>query len=226
MSARFFIIIVIPGFISCSDEMKKEPADHIDFLKDTTFVQEDRSTPGSFTVPSRQFLDLVKQIDSSGFIWDTARIKKVVHYFRDDSIIIAENYVFYKMKPEHSYIIEFYNTHRNDQESSFFRDALIKKEYFDKAISIVAYYYRQKEKSDLITDGFIEEWRFPTPRDAENALRDVDHVKAVVFFNTESFTCRIAERVYVFHVRASGFSIQLKKFFQRFVKNNSAIVPK
>lgn len=175
--------------------------------------------------PSKQFLRLAKQIDSAGFIWDTVRMKNVVHYSLADSIIIAGTYVFYKMKLADSWLIEFYKQNKNNA-LDFYEAALINYDYFKNVKSITGYYYTQKQKTDFREDGYIEEWTFPRSDDAERAVEDVQRVKEKVYFNTQSFCCRIDDKLYIFHTRAMGFSGQLKKFFQQLVADNNAVVPK
>jgi hypothetical protein len=180
----------------------------------------------SSSLPSLQFLRLVQQIDTAGYIWDTTRIKNVTHYFRTDSIVAFDNYVFYKMQLKDSWIIEFYELNKDKKNSdSPLKDGLIQLGFFENATSVFGYYYRQKNKADLMVDGYIEEWLFPTAEDAEKAVKDVDRVKGMVYCNTTAFCCRIDKRMYIFHVRASGFSIPMRQFFKRFVKENQATVP-
>ena len=177
-------------------------------------------------MPSRQFLRLAQQINTAGYIWDTTRIKNVTHYYRSDSIVDLGNFIFYKMQLKDSWIIEFYNLYKDKKDrDSPMKNGLIQYECFENATSIFGYYYRQKRKANLMVDGYIEEWLFPTDEDAEKAVKDVNRVKEMVYFNTTAFCCQIDKRIYIFHVRASGFSIPMRQFFKRFVKENQATVP-
>ena len=223
---RILILLTIIFLTSCTDDKVTDNRTALRTTSaDTTVVIFKQVSVDSLTIPSRHFLRLAKQIDSSGYIWDTARIKKVVHYFRTDSIVVAEKFVFYKMNPDDSWVLEFYDHYKNDNDATRIKEGLVNIDNFKNVISIFGYYYKQKEKANLMTDGYIEEWLFPTIEEAEKAVQDVARVKEIVFFNTESFCCRIDKRLYIFHVRASGFSIPMKDFFRRFVKDNNATVP-
>jgi hypothetical protein len=222
-------LLIAICFSACNNNTKVVESNIVKEIAnaDTLTGQPKSILTDSLIIPSKQFLRLAKQIDSAGFIWDTARIKKVVHYFRTDSVVIidVETYLFYKMKLDDSWLIEFYN-HNKNKTVDFYEGSLINYDYFKKAKSITGYYYTQKEKTNFKTDGYIEEWIFPTTDDAEKAVQDVARVKEKVYFNTESYCCRIDDKLYIFHTRAMGFSFQLKKFFKQFVTDNNAVIPK
>jgi hypothetical protein len=224
---RTIFILTLIVFFACNDNHVSENLTQETTIRhDTPAVTSHLTSLDTISQPSRQFLRLVKQIDTAGYIWDTTRIKNVTHYFRTDSIVTIDNYVFYKMKLKDSWIIEFYELNKDKRdEDSPIKEGLIKKEYFENAISLFGYYYRQKNKADLMVDGYIEEWLFPTQEDAEKAVKDVHRVKHMVYFNTTPFYCQIDKRIYILHVRASGFSIPMRQFFKRFVKENQATVP-
>jgi hypothetical protein len=89
-------------------------------------------------------------------------------------------------------------------------------EVFLKPISIFAYYYRQNIKSEMIEDGVIEEWRFGTNFEASQAFIEINKIKDIVYFNTNSFTLLHENHLYIFHTRASAFDITLRKFYRTF----------
>lgn len=223
---RIITLFISILLLSCNPSVKSEkPSKIIRSSPKLDTLVSTLPTIDRYKIPSQPFLKLVKQIDSSGYIWDTTITKKITHYRLTDSILFVENYMFYKMKPEDTYIYQFYDFFISDTSSSRSSSGLINKAYHDKAISIFGYYYAQKKKGNYITDGLIEEWSFPSVQDAENAVMDISKVKSIIFTNTPSFTCRIDRYMYIFHVRASAFGNQLEKFFLRFVKENNAYVP-
>lgn len=236
-----FIIFVV--IISCQNEINNQNNIKISSADSSANINKNVQNINTDTlVPSDQFIKLVKFIDSCNYIWDTNRIKKVYCYPVKKNYKIIDKYLFYKMTPPESDIVYYYNKYKDyktiivdmgnndsnkvnttkiDSSDSDgpIKKGLVKIIFFNNPKAIWGYFYRHKTEKNFITDGFIEQWEFPSSTDALNAYNEINRVKDYVFFNTESFCYKIDKNVFVFYCRAAGFSNQLKKFYEYLKRN-------
>lgn len=99
-----------------------------------------------------------------------------------------------------------------------FKDSTVNYRILENFENAFGYYYRQNIKSDWIEDGVIEEWQFLTESEAKGALIQINKIKDMAYFNTQSFTIQHDSILYIFHTRASAFDLTLKKIYQEFEK--------
>ena len=157
--------------------------------------------------PSNIFIDFVKKIEKDGWGSDTARVKQLDMYnLNTAELRMQKNLPFYALSYEDTHVDQIIDG--NDAEA------------LSKVQQIWAYYYRDKTHQYIISDGMIEEWQFEDTSSAEEAINAFNRQKTNLYFNTEPYFYQIKSSVYVFHTRAMAFSIDQKRVFEKFVKQN------
>lgn len=107
------------------------------------------------------------------------------------------------------------------QSQSFKNEAFSKLNFnnFRKVKNIWGYFYRNKFKTNLISDGVIEQWEFGNAEDAEEVLQEISTSRGdIIYFNTMPFFCRIDNKLIIFQTRAMAFSYDQKAVFQKFIE--------
>jgi len=216
-----FIVIVSLILTACStksvDKSKEEKITHdsssIISPQSDTYVK-----PNVYTdiIITDRLLNFAKFLDSSGYSWDTTRLKKVVGYPKLDSKpMFIDNLAFFEV-PFHKTTVYL---ERNNEEM---HNSFIDTNEYGKAKKIIMYYFREKNPStaDWIPDGVIEEWDFPDSTIAKNISEDLDKIQKRLFWNREAFICHKDNYVYLCYSRSSGFMYALKPFFHWFTTVN------
>lgn len=163
--------------------------------------------------PTDAFLSFTNYLDSSGYISDTARAQITELSLNRSKIGYFENKPFYVLVPKNHAIQQTKQFLKNFKK---FDTLTVDFDIFLRPISIFAYYYRQKNKSELIEDGVIEEWHFSSKNEAQQAFTEINKMKEFVYVNTSSLTLVRENKLYIFHTRASAFDITLGNFYERF----------
>ncbi|MEN9440426.1 MAG: hypothetical protein RLZ33_502 [Bacteroidota bacterium] len=157
--------------------------------------------------PSNIFIDFVKKIEKDGWGGDTARVKQLDMYnLNNAELRMQKKLPFYALSYDETGVEQIIDG--NDAEA------------LSKVQQIWAYYYRDKTHAFIISDGVIEEWQFEDTSNAEAAFNAFNRQKTNLYFNTEPYFYQIKSSVYVFHTRAMAFSIDQKRVFEKFVKQN------
>lgn len=170
--------------------------------------------------PSNEFKKLVVDLVKRDLIYDIQRLEKVKIYkeLRSENITYFNNYPFYWIPFDENSVFK-------SKSSKPFNSYLVNLDIgvFRKTKGIWGYFYRDKNVSDVIYDGVIEQWKFDNENQAADVLNELKKEGLKIYFNTTPFFCRIDNDVYVFHTRAMMFSYQQKRIFDKFVKENNAI---
>jgi hypothetical protein len=212
--------ILLFTFILFGCEQTKQPDDSIAAsqpTKDSVLMKKVESQTivetDTLPKPTTQIVNFTNYLDSIGYIADTIRAKKTSHQLTNATIVLSDSKPFYLLSP---------TTHEIQKSKQFLKgnyifDSLtVDYDIFLKPISIFAYYYRQNIKAEFIEDGIIEEWNFRTANEANQAFNELNKIKDMVYFNTNSFILQQDNYLYIFHTRASGFDITLRKFYTTF----------
>lgn len=185
----------------------------IDSLEQQKIESQTIVTSDTLPKPTIWFLTFTNYLDSIGYISDTARAKKTEHHLSNSKLSLFNNRPFYCLIPTNH---EIQKSNQFLTGITSFDTLTVDYEIFLKPISIFAYYYRQKIKSEMIEDGVIEEWNYRTANEAMQAYTEINKIKDFVYFNTNSFTILHENYLYIFHTRASAFDITLRKFYKTF----------
>jgi hypothetical protein len=89
---------------------------------------------------------------------------------------------------------------------------------FENVKDIWGYFYREKDATNVISDGVIEQWEFENEDQAEKALVQINQVGHAVYFNINPLFCRIKNKLIVFQTRAMAFSYDQKPVFKKFIQ--------
>lgn len=168
--------------------------------------------------PCVELQDFVADIESLKWISDTVRLKKVEIYgeLNRQKIEYFNNRPFYSIDFENSrlnkaYNEEFYGKHFDSLDFELFKGVK----------NIWGYFYRDKEATNWISDGVIEQWEFESEEKADNALREILKFGFIVYFNTNPYFCRIRNKLIIFQSRAMAFSYDQESVFEKFVKEKA-----
>lgn len=174
----------------------------------------DNSSKIKANPPSEELQKFVAEIEKAGWISDTSRINSTGIYqeLNDSNIRLFKNHPFYFIEFENSHIYQAYQGDMNDKTAL---------NHLKKVKTIWGYFYRDKDATDWITDGIIEQWEFETNDQAEKALNIIRPNGSYIFFNTHPYFCRIKNYMIIFHTRAMAFSYDQKPLFEKFVRDNS-----
>ncbi|MBP6639314.1 MAG: hypothetical protein KA293_03400 [Bacteroidia bacterium] len=152
------------------------------------------------------------KLESSGWVADTARVRKVAGYagLKTASIRSFDGRPFYRIAFEDSEIPHGEGSAALDQN------------LFSNAKSIWGYYYRQKDATEWISDGVIEQWEFDNASLASKAMQQLTPVGDEVYFNTTPYFCCLNQYLIIFHTRANAFSYDQAPLFAQFVQEMKA----
>lgn len=157
--------------------------------------------------PSMAFRKFVQDIEKDGWGSDTARVKQLNMYnLNSAELRMQKKLPFYALSYEETGVEQIIDGNESVALS--------------KVQQIWAYYYRDKTHQYIISDGVVEEWQFEDASNAEVAFNAFNRQKTNLYFNTEPYFYQINSSVYVFHTRAMAFSIDQKRVFEKFVKQN------
>jgi len=150
----------------------------------------------------------VGKMEQQGWVSDDKRLQKIQLYKQllGDSVVSVANKNFYK--------IDYKNTWQKRGLGH------VNCEAFQKAKSIIGYFYYNKNEQKLITDGIIEQWEFQTEEQAKEAVAVVETYGDRIYFNTFPYACYINNYVIIFQTRAMAFSHNQKEVFETFLKDN------
>jgi len=190
--------------------------------------------------PCIEVQEFVAEIESMGWIPDTSRLNKVGIYreLNRKQIKYFNNRPFYKIDFENSDLFTGYNYEpirivsdsvetENDSLNNYYRSPIemafdsVDIELFRNAKSIWAYFYREKDADECVSDGIIKQWEFDNSKNAELAMKQIQKAGSMMYFNTTPYYYRIDNKVIIFHTRAMAFSYDQRKLFERF-KNKKA----
>ncbi|MFD2564776.1 hypothetical protein [Aquimarina rubra] len=179
------------------------------------------SKRGISNAPCTELQEFVIDIEKIQWVSDTNRLKKVGIYgeLERKKVKYFNGRPFYPINFENTQLNKTYNT---DIFKSHF-DSLDFK-LFKGVKNIWGYFYRDKEASDWISDGVIEQWEFETENQADKALNQIMQPGFIVYFNTNPYFCRIRNKLMIFQSRAMAFSYDQKPIFEKFIKEKAPIM--
>lgn len=218
---NFLFILTIIFTVSCSSPTDKKTNSEIKIdTKKTTnssLIVDSSSVPEKVDSPSSLFLEMTNYLDSSGYSFDTTRLKKVHYRLQNkNGLVFADKYFYKIVLPDHS----AFDTVEVLKGYSGIDIKTIKKDLLKKAKGIFAYFYCEKIKTDeVVRDGVIEEWQFHNEEDAEKAGLELNRIRNFTFFYTASYVTRTKNNVYVFHNRAAFNRVHqntIKHFYKLF----------
>lgn len=209
---------------------------------DTSKQKDNLVSADTFSIPTKLFVDIVSIFDSAGFKADTNRIKKVPYYswtVKSSQIFSIHSIPFYKMDKETNPVFSYLKRHSQDtfnyprHSTNYWEDSIskmsIKKGIFKKVNTITGFYFTEKIPSGLQTDGFIEEWVFPTVTDAQTAettLTKRDNSSSpiyyFIYFNSFSQVFRKENHLYIYYSRADWDGRLLEKLYEQVIKKINA----
>ncbi|WP_040252194.1 hypothetical protein [Psychroserpens mesophilus] len=169
------------------------------------------------SIPIPELIEFVKEIEKTEWIPDTLRLRKKKLYNYLGNKTSFNGYPFYS--------IDYENTDLK-KASKFEPNVLMKLspnldiELFKNTKSIWGYFYRDKNGTNTISDGIIEQWEFETESDAIKAIEQIQLVGHFVYFNTMPFHCRVKNYLITFRTRAMMFSYDQKIIFEKFKNKN------
>lgn len=162
--------------------------------------------------PTLEFLDFIESIEADGWYSDTLRVKKVKLYGLDELPIKRfRNRPFYSIHYGRAQVGIALTTDPNEKERS--ANAVL-----SQVKQIWGFYYRDREATQWISDGVIEQWSFNDPSDAQNALEQMKVVGNNIFFNTTPYFHVVETELFIFHTRAMAFSVDQQPLFEKFLK--------
>ncbi len=219
MQKKQFGYLIFILFIACQSNQKNEAIEEIPKSKEDTVVnqtisEEKKTVVDTLPKPSIPFQEFTLYLDSIGYSSDTIRARKIATWQNNElPLILVNNKPFFKIDPSNHHIL----SSEESLKGNYRYDSLtVNYLAFKKAISIFTYYYRENVKSKFIADGTIEEWNFKTDTEAKAALRELDKIKDLYYFNTRSYSFQADNYMYIFHTRASAFELPLKRIYTKF----------
>lgn len=231
---RLGIIIILILLWSCSENKSKnktgvtQKADQstVQIETDTTQLEDKKNTEKKDSidqqiienVPCLELQEFVIEIESLNWVSDPTRLNKIGIYgeLNRQKVKKFKNKPFYQIDFENSrlnkaYNWEIYNRHFDSLDFELFKGVK----------NIWGYFYRDKEATDWISDGVIEQWEFESEKQADKALRQILKSGFIVYFNTNPYFCRIRNKLIIFQSRAMAFSYDQKPIFEKFVKEKA-----
>lgn len=170
--------------------------------------------------PCIELQEFVVDIENIKWVSDTNRLKKAGLYreLNRQKVKHFNDKPFYPISFENS---QLSRTYSSEMEDVYF-DSL-DFELFKGVQNIWGFFYRDKEATDWITDGVIEQWEFENEDKANQALQQIRRPGSIIYFNTNPYFCRIRNMLIIFQTRAMAFSYDQKPIFEKFVREK---VPK
>lgn len=168
--------------------------------------------------PCIELQEFIIDIEKLKWVSDIDRLNKVGIYGELDrqKIKYFNDRPFYSINFENSRFNKAYNKGMNKRHF----DSL-DFELFKGVNNIWGYFYRDKEATDWISDGVIEQWEFETINQASKALKQILRPGFIVYFNTNPYFCRIRNKLIIFQTRAMAFSYDQKPIFKKFAIEKS-----
>jgi len=236
--------------VACSDrETNNQENKKVDTLrsKTETIASETTDLQSEQQIVTIDFLDLVKHIDSSGFIGNSARFQKTYRRVNNQRPVKIDDYLFYELTLEETVLVLEHRQHvRERDEYEMERENpnttqqkwwqnwknhwKLNFELFEKVEKITIYFYVEKSLLDgtgngIYYDGIIEEWEFPDAQSAKDAAEDLSRKNRMVYVNRGAYICYLDKYMYVFHSRSAGFYTPLKGFLTYFTDKTNATIP-
>lgn len=210
---RVLIFLVLIIFIGCDEvhhnEMNSQPErKHI--FSDSTHTNSLKTTALNIdNFPSVELQDFIKEIEKENWISDTVRLQNTPIYqeLNRDEIVYFNNSPFFPIYFENTRLFKTYKSNLI-ADSSFAT--------FKKVENIWAYFYRDKNATNMLTDGVIEQWEFSTKKQAQNAYKKLTKIGDLVYFNTTPYFYNLDNKLFIFHTRAMKFSFKQAKVFKKF----------
>ena len=245
MRRHLFILSVL--LIAAYSDRQPEKSDEATDSQETYGIQDKQDTlvpppPPQLVTP--EFFQLVKYIDSVGFIYNAARFVKTYPEGQGEQVNIDGNYLFYVLSPDevvpfasHKKEMDDLAMNLNEMDSLNYQRQLdyinrwkLNIALFEKVERITAYFFVEKSffnrtGKGTYNDGLIEEWKFPDTQSAKDAAFDLSKKETMVYFNRGAYVCFLNNYMYVFHSRSAGFYTPLKKFWTWFADKNRATIP-
>jgi len=242
---RYTLIIIITAFFGCNDYSKENDSyenETLQIIKTEKFKDTLLDVPiDTFSIPSKQFIEVVSFLDSLNFAHDTARIKKVPYYWeriKSNNIFMIKTVPFFKMDTLTNPIFEYLYRNLNDKfeysENSMnywernISKQIIKERIFNKVKNITGFYFRDKtipniKKGELWTDGFIEEWEFYDIDDAKKAEETLinENLYGLIYFNSIAFVNRQDNYLYTYYSRSSWADRRMNEVFKEIIKKQN-----
>ena len=216
-SIKFIIILFV--FSSCNQNQSADKK--VDFSTNIADTIANIVPEKELPITPR-FLELICQIDSLGYLFDTSRCNP-------DNLTEVNGYLVFEEEVKGT--IPFFSKALYEDDTltgwgDILKDFDLKP--LEKAQKVMTYYFKKKEP-DIVDgakwfpDGFIEEWTFDNETDAEKAMQElIDSPLGFIYFNTGAFVCQKENQMYVFYSRAMAFMYEPQKmFFNWFVTQNS-----
>lgn len=213
-----------PKSESLDNEMAKETpienvTDTIELEKEIKPEKVESIFKNSITnTPCIELQEFVADIENLKWVSDTNRLNKVGIYgeLNRQKIKYFNDRPFYPIRFENSRLNNAYNVgmYKSHFDSLDF-------ELFKGVQNIWGYFYRNKEATDWISDGVIEQWEFETEDQADQALKQILQPGFMVYFNTNPYFCRIRNKLIIFQSRAMAFSYDQKPIFEKFIKEKA-----
>lgn len=173
--------------------------------------------PQFFTdLPSQPLQNIAAIIQTSNWIPDTSRLKKVPIYQELDreGVQYFNGLPFYPLMLEKS---RWYKALQMSMSGQHLED----KKVLEGVSSVWGYFYKKKEAENWITDGVIEQWTFETEEQADKALKMMKEKGGFIYFNTTPYPARMGKLLFVFQSRAAAFSHAQQPVFEQFVEANA-----
>lgn len=210
---KFLILNILLLTISCN---KRETPVIQDIEEKSNKTIPDQ-TVKSIDRPTRNFVVIVRFLDSLGYKSDTTRVAKLKNYkeLLDSEVHFFGTFPFYKVDKEKSKVL-WWNTIARDKQDS------IDTEIFRKAENVWGYYYQKEESKNIKLDGAIEQWMFRDSVTAQSAIDKLKTIYPLPYFNTQPYYTTEGQYLFIFHTRADAFSYQQKEFFNKFCEISSA----
>tara|TARA_B110000211_G_C14018129_1_gene526313 strand:+ start:223 stop:834 length:612 start_codon:yes stop_codon:yes gene_type:complete len=168
--------------------------------------------------PCIQIQEFVVDIEKLKWAADTQRLKKVGIYTELDRehVEYFNDRPFYPIPFEKSRLFRACNSNKYEG----YLDSL-DINLFKDAKSIWGYFYKDKDATDWVSDGVIEQWEFENPTLAVKAMKQISRPRMPIYFNTHPYYCTIGNKLIIFQTRASAFSYDQKPVFKKFVEEKS-----
>ena len=236
MTKHAILILTVSLTLSACSNQTADKGQTVNYAVDssqntgTTAHLDSVASTDTFSIPTKSLIDIVAIFDSAGFSADTNRIKKVGYYawtVKTSPVFVIRQIPFYKMDTTTNPIFNFlkhgtYNLHYAQVDSLLHQGQL--KKIFNKVKSITGYYFTAKTTSSLQTDGFVEEWEFSNPTDAQSAettLTKRDNSSPAyyfIYFNSFAQVFRNEKYLYTYYSRSDWDAKLLDKLYEQIIK--------
>ena len=225
---RLSMVVLISigiSFISSCENKKTDSGKINKAIKENQEVKSSRSENDSLYLtkkleqknePCKNFQEFVNKIKKDAWIPDDKRLRKVSAYndLKNAEIHYFNGNPFYKIEFDKSHFKKMTETFKKIKASDY---SAVK-----DVNSIWSYFYREEQNANFITDGVIEQWTFSNDTKAREAIKQMIKMSDLTYFNTTPYFCKIENKVFVFHTRASGFSVAQKSVYKKFIADNTS----